>query len=145
MNSQKNKDKTILSNKQKRRSSLSRRVTQAVNLTLISVLAVFLIWDYQLSLNAYIREKKVALGEEAKILLPAVLRLREKGPQAMQYFIDETCGAMQESTSPGHHIAVQIGPDVFQAHAHHRASEELFLAMQRASVTKNGIAPIGNE
>jgi sigma-B regulation protein RsbU (phosphoserine phosphatase) len=131
--------------KKKPRTLLYRRLVLGINLILISVLTAFMLWDYYLSLNSHIREKKNALEEEAKILLSSVLRLKEGGLQGVQNFIDETCGAMQESTSPGHHIAVQIGTDIIQAHAHHRASDELFSAMQKASVAEKGIALIDNE
>ncbi|MFC1739599.1 PP2C family protein-serine/threonine phosphatase [Planctomycetota bacterium] len=127
-----------------KRPSLARRVLLGVNLTVILVLGIFMIWDYYSEWRTYISEKKIALEEEAKILLISVLELKERGTSTIQGFIDDACGTMQESTSPGHHIAVQMGTENLQAQAHRRASPVIFLAMQNAIKAPDGLASIGD-
>jgi sigma-B regulation protein RsbU (phosphoserine phosphatase) len=104
-----------------------------VNLVLVLGLATLLTLDYRGELEQRIDEKQSALLEEAITLLPAVLALRDGGPDAVQKHVDVVCGQMRETTSPGHHIAVRLGDTVVQAQAHHRASPELFATMEDAS------------
>lgn len=127
----------------KTRPSLAGRIVVWVNVALISVLGAFMVWDYYVMWGTHISEKKIALEEEAQILLASCLRLKEGGLDVVQNYINETCGVMQESTSPGHHIAVEIGSTTLQAHAHHRASPEILSAMKRAAIAEAGLAGIG--
>jgi hypothetical protein len=52
---------------------------------------------------------------------------------------------MQDSSSPGHHIAVQMNDAVLQAVTHHRASTAIFESMKRAAATPAHRAQFGNE
>lgn len=61
---------------------------------------------------------------------------------SFRFFIDDVCGAMQGSTSPGHHIAVHLESGIFQAKAHHRASPLIFQAVQKAGNKPDGLAHI---
>jgi phosphoserine phosphatase RsbU/P len=113
--------------------TLRLRVLLSVNATLGVALLALLIGDYQIGLADRLAEKHVSLEEEAKILVDSVDRLRPQGDQAVQAHIDRVCGQMQESASPGHHIAARIGDRVLQAQSHGRASAEMFAAMEKAT------------
>lgn len=125
--------------------SVRFRLLVAVNTAIVLLLGVFLIVDYRQEIAARVAEKHVALEEETKTLLPAVSRLRPYGRQAVQRYIDDVCGRMQDSASPGHHIAVQMDGAVLQAVAHHRASAAIFDAMKRASRAPTHRAKTGDE
>lgn len=123
--------------------SIRVQLLLAVNSTLGAVLAVFLAVDYRAEITERVAEKHVALVEEAQTLLPAVERLREQGLPVVQRYVDEVCGRMQDAESPGHHIAVRMGGDILQAHAHHRASPEILDAMQAAAMSGEHLAAMG--
>ena len=115
----------------------------AVNGSLAVVIAVFLVFDYRQGFEERLGEKRVALEEEAKTLLPAVLEVSPQGADAVQSYIDAVCAQMQDFQSPGHHIAVEFEDETLQAVAHHRASPEILQAMREAARTPGRSAPIG--
>ena len=117
----------------------------AVNAAIAILFVVFLILDYRREITERVAEKHVALEEEAKTLLPAVSRIRPQGIRAVQEYVDEVCGQMQDTSSPGHHIAVRLGDVSLQAVAHHRASPEVLQAMQTASQSPTHRAKNGDE
>lgn len=117
----------------------------AVNAAIAMLFVVFLAFDYRREIAERVAEKHVALEEEAKTLLPAVSRIRPQGIQAVQAYVDEVCGQMQEAFSPGHHIAVLLGGTSLQAVAHHRASPEILQAMQAAAQSPTHRAKCGDE
>jgi len=125
--------------------SVRFRLLAAINAAIVLLLGVFLVLDYRQEIAERVAEKHIALGEETKTLLPAVSRLQRHGGLAVQGYIDDVCGRMQDTSSPGHHIAVQIGETVLQAVPHHRASTAMFEAMKRAAATPTHRARIGNE
>jgi len=127
---------------QVKRRALIRRVVLAANLSLACILGFFIIWNSYVEWHTHIAEKKNALENESRILIRSVVSLKHQGRDVVENFINSACGAMQESTSPGHHIAVLLDDDVIQAKAHHRASPELFAAMQNAIHNPKGIASI---
>lgn len=129
----------------KKRPSLTGRVTLAINLAMASVLGSFIIWNSYIEWNTHIAEKRTTLEEEAKILVTSIVGLKGQGNHLVQNFIDEVCGAMQETTSPGHHIAVQLGSEVLQAKAHHRASPAIFTAMKNSVHNKDSLAQIDSK
>jgi len=126
------------------RRTIRRQLLLAVNATLIGLVAVFLVIEYRQQLRTRLAEKRIALEEEAKTLLPAVEQLHVYGTETVQVFVDRVCGRMREEQSPGHHIAVQFGRVTLQATAHHRSSPEMFHAMQLASMAPDGRAHIGD-
>ena len=113
--------------------SLRFQLLLGVNLTLGILLILFLVYDYERSINARLAEKHTALDEEAKLLVQAVVELRHHGQAVVQNYLDTVCGQMQETHSPGHHLAVAFEKTVLQARSHHRASAEMFQAMQAAA------------
>ena len=115
----------------------------SVNLVLAVAVAVFLVVDYQAELAERIADKHIALQEEALTMTQAIRRLRRHGLQTVQQYIDDVCGHMRESHSPGHHIAVVIGERVLQAVVHHRSSREMVEAMRRAAAAPNHRARFG--
>jgi serine phosphatase RsbU (regulator of sigma subunit) len=125
--------------------SVRFRLLAAVNTALVLLLGAFLIVDYHREIAERVAEKHVALQEETKTLLPAVVRIRPRGEAAVQRYVDDVCGRMQETSSPGHHIAVRLDGRVLQAAAHRRASAEIFEAMQAAARSATHRAPFGDE
>ena len=123
---------------QQKARSLFWRLLVGVNVVLMLILGLFALWDYRSTADALFREKRTALQEEAKTLLPGIERLQAHGREPVQRYIDQVCGEMQDAASPGHHIAVRIGSNVFQAHAHHRASPALFAAMEEGARSADG-------
>ncbi len=113
--------------------SIRLKLLLAVNLVLISALAVLLLIDYQTGLSARMLDKQVALSEEADVLLPAVIALQHHGSNDVQAYIDRACSQMQDTTSPGHHIAVVLGQEMLQARTHGRDSPEFIEAMRRGA------------
>jgi sigma-B regulation protein RsbU (phosphoserine phosphatase) len=126
----------------RRRRTLIGKLLVLVNGVLIVAFALFSAWDYRLSWRTLLEQKRIALEEEAKVLLPSAVRLRKQGADAVQAYIDEACGAMQETTSPGHHIVVRMSGEVLQAQAHHRASPAILDGMLEAIRTGKGLAPV---
>jgi phosphoserine phosphatase RsbU/P len=122
-----------------RRRTLARRLLIEVNLVLVVVLGLFVVWDYFASRASLFEEKRLALQEEARGLLISILRLRQQGPEHVQIFMDEVCKAMQDATSPGHHIAAVLGEDILQAKVHGRASQRMLTAMKKALETPSGV------
>lgn len=117
----------------------------AVNGAMGLLLLVFLILDYYREITDRVAEKHVALEEEAKTLLPAVSRMRPQGIEAVQGYLDNVCGSMRDTHSPGHHIAVDLGGSVLQALTHQRSSPEMFAAMQAAARSPTHRATFGDE
>lgn len=105
----------------------------AVNTALALPLFMFLVIDYRREIADRVAEKHLALREEAKTLLPAVLRISGDGHEAVQKYVDAVCGRMRDAVSPGHHIVVCLDETVLQALAHDRSSPEIFEAMQAAA------------
>jgi sigma-B regulation protein RsbU (phosphoserine phosphatase) len=123
--------------------TIRSRLLLAVNLPLAALLAVFLAYDYSRELGQRLEDKRIALEEEAKTILPAVLQVRHHGANSVQQYIDAVCGRMQNADSPGHHIAVALDGETFQAVAHHRASPEIMLTMREAASAPSHRAPFG--
>jgi sigma-B regulation protein RsbU (phosphoserine phosphatase) len=116
----------------------------AVNAAMAVLVAAFLVLDYRRELVGRLEQKQIALEEEAKTILPAVLQLRSQGAEAVQEHLDAVCGRMYDAQSPGHHIAVRLGDKVLQSTAHGRASPAVFLVMEQASSTAEGRIAFGD-
>ena len=84
-------------------------------------------------MGARVEDKRIALQEEAKTLMPGVLQSQQDGSKSTQQYVDAVCGTMRDSQSPGHHIVVENAGEVVQASAHHRASPEMLSAILRAA------------
>ncbi len=121
------------------------RLLVAVNTVMAVSLVVFLLVDYRREVAARVAQRHVALDEEAKTLLPAIVRLRPHGVQAVQEYVDTACGQMQDAASPGHHIAVRLDGTVLQARAHARQSSQMFAAMQAAARSPTHQFQVGDE
>ena len=118
-------------------NSIRFQLLAAVNGTLMIIVAVFLAYDYQREFAARMSLKQIALEEEAKTLLPGVQQARHQGTDSVQEYVDAVCERMQDTDSPGHHIAVQLNGRTLQATAHHRASQEILRAMRQAARAPN--------
>jgi serine phosphatase RsbU (regulator of sigma subunit) len=105
----------------------------ALNAAVAGLLSVFLFMDYYREIADRIAEKHLAMEEEAKTLLHAVMRVKPQGVDAVQRYVDSVCGHMQDSHSPGHHITVAYDGRVIQASAHGRASAKMLDAVRKAA------------
>ncbi|MHB1033422.1 MAG: PP2C family protein-serine/threonine phosphatase [Pirellulales bacterium] len=121
------------------------RLLVAVNTAMALLLLVFLFVDYRREIATRVSQKHIALEEEAKTLLPAVLRLRPEGTTAIQEYVDAVCSQMQDAASPGHHISVRLEGTVLQAMAHGRESSEMFAAMLAAAGSPTHQSQVGDE
>lgn len=125
--------------------SLGKRLLLAVNIPVIGLaISLLSIDSYRVYENG-LANKRIALEEEAKTLLPAVLRIHKERPQEVQGFIDSVCGLMRNTDSPGHHIAVELGNETFQATAHGRASPDMLQAIRTAAASDNHAGYRGEE
>lgn len=125
--------------------SVRFRLLAAVNAAIVGLLGTFLVVDYRQEIGRRVAEQRLTLEEESKTLLPGLLRIRSYGQGAVQRYIDDVCGRMQESSSPGHHIAVRFDDTVLQARAHDRASPEMLRAMQAAARSPRHQAVVDGE
>ena len=129
----------------RRMQSFRFQLLIAVNGAMALLLAVFLSVDYQREIANRVSDKHVSLVEEAQILLAAASHLRDEGLHSVQEYIDDVCGQMRETNSPGHHIVVCVDDVVLQAIAHHRASAEIFEAMEAAAAASTHRAKFQDE
>ncbi len=120
-------------NRRSSRRSIRSQLLTAVNMPLLALVGIFLVFDYQREMFERVENKRIALEEEAKTLLPAALQLRQRGTAFLQQYIDTVCGEMQTAQSPGHHIAVQLPDVTLQAAPHDRASPEMLSALKLAA------------
>ena len=125
------------------RTTIRFQLLAAVNIVLAGFVVLFLIMDYRRDLAERLEDKRVALEEEAKTLLPAVLILQYDERESVQQYIDAVCGRMKETDSPGHHIAVELEHDIFQAAAHHRASSNMLAAMREGASSPTHRSRVG--
>lgn len=116
-------------------NSLRFRLILAVNLCLFGGLAIGVAVDYRHQVAVQLADKRAALEEEAKTLLPAVRALRHHGIDVVQQYLNAVCGKMQASTSPGHHIIVRVGQTMLHARSHSQWSSESARALDQAALT----------
>ncbi len=141
-------EKTPLQYK-KTKKTIRFQLLFVVNSVLAIFVIAFLVFDYQHDLAGRLEEKRITLNEEAATLLPAVIQIRQQGKESVQQYIDSVCGPMEDESSPGHHIVVQLEGaqflnETFQAHAHHRSSPEILRAMQEAVKLPQSRSTLGN-
>ena len=139
MSEPKANDRTASAPDAAKRRSLRFQLLFSLNAVVALILVAFAVWDGLTEWDIHLREKRIAMSEEAQTLMPAVLSHRDN-PAAIQDYIDRVCGQMREGPSPGHHIAVQMGPTTYQARAHHRQSPEMLEAMRQGAQSANGLA-----
>lgn len=102
----------------------------AVNVPLAVLVVLFLAYDYRRELAERWDDKRIALDDEAKTLLPAVLQIHRSNPAMVREYIDSVCARMRDDESPGHHIAAVLADRSYQSSAHHRPSPGMLKAMQ---------------
>ena len=122
------------------KTTIRFQILLVLNTLLAVFVAGFLAMDYRRELTDRFDEKRIALEEEAKTLLPAAVRLSRDGKQAVQEYVDAVCHRMRDTQSPGHHIAVRIDQSTLQATAHHRASSGMLDAMKTAAQSQGNYA-----
>lgn len=98
--------------------SIRFQLLLAVNSVMFLMMLGLLAYDYQRELSTHFREKQSSLREEAKTLLPSIAHLKTHGPEAVQTYLDDVCGAMGDTDSHSHHIAVEFDGNMLQAKAH---------------------------
>lgn len=119
--------------KSRKQFSLRFQLLSAVNVVLLAGLAVVLVFDYRSETTERLGDKQTALHDEAALLLPMLERLRHQGHDVVEEYITAACNQMQETTSPGHHIAVTLGNTTLQAQTHHVTSPNAYAAMKAGS------------
>jgi len=118
----------------------------AVNVPLALALAILLTLDYRREMSDAIAQKHASLTEEAMMVYHGLYYLAQNDrPQAVQRFINSVCGHIQESRSPGHHIAVRWQGGVLQAQLHHAEPQGILRTMQKAAESPDYLASIGDE
>ncbi len=95
-----------------RRARLRTQVLLLINLVLAVVMMVILPLDYSSEVRSRMREKEIALREEARVIEAAVQSLRPSGWDAIQSHINRVCAGMNAAESPGHTIEVRLGDQV---------------------------------
>ena len=126
-------------------SSLKWQLLVSVNLVLALAVFVLLLLDAHQEYASRLRDKQIALSEEAKVLLAGVLHIERRGQADIQTFVDEVCGKMSEDQSPGHHVVVGVNGAILQAQAHHRASPTILKAMVKGEQAANHQAVVAGE
>ncbi len=91
------------------RLRLRTQVLLLVNLVLAAAMAVILPLDYTFEVRSRLREKEIALREEARVIEAAVGSLRSSGWEAIRSHINRVCAGMSTVESPGHTIEVRQG------------------------------------
>ena len=107
---------------------LRTQLLVSINATLIVVVAVLAGADFWMSYRSLIKDKRVALTEEAKTVASALTTLRDYVDHDPQSYLDRTCSLMSEDSSPGHRINASVDGDDLVAdstlHAGHTVRED---------------------
>ena len=127
------------------KATIRTRLLAAVGWPLAVLAIVWLGIDFSKELSRRLEIKRISLEEEAKVLLPAVVRLHDERAAAIQGYIDDVCGRMRDAESPSHHIAVTFGEAVYQSTAHGRNSSEMLAAVLRAGDASSRRARFGGK
>lgn len=131
---------------ERRHWSINTQLLLAVNVPLALALAVLLTLDYRREMTEAVAQKHASLNEEAMIIYHGIYFLAQNDrPEALQRFIDSVCGHMQESQSPGHHIAVRWQGGLIQAKLHQPGSSDLLQTIQQAADSPDYLATLENE
>lgn len=120
--------------------SLRTQLLLAVNIPLAGIVALFLGIEFRRELASRFSEKEIALKEEAKLMLPAVLQIQHHGDEVVQSYIDSVCARIENDESPGHHIVVVLQGEVLQASAHHELSPSRIAALQKSTGEQSDFA-----
>ncbi len=115
--------------------SIGTQLLLTVNGICIGLVLLLHVYDYREEVQHRLGDKQNALHDEAVTTLEAIRELQLRGVLDLQEYVDRVCSRMEESRSPGHHIAVRLADYVLQAKAHHRQSPEFLGAMERAART----------
>lgn len=116
-----------------------------MNVVMLAGIATLVAVDHSQARAQRLADRRTALREEAELLIPILEELRPQGMEEVQRYLDAACGRMQDTTSPGHHIAVALGADFVQARSHGRSSPEILQAMRAAAAAPNATARLGDE
>lgn len=112
------------------RLPIRRQLLFTVNGLLFLVVVSFLLVDHGLRISDARREKKISLAKEAKTVYESVEAIRNRGEESIQQLLNDVCGRMNTTDSPGHHIAVEWMGKPLQATSHGRASNEMLDSMR---------------
>lgn len=112
---------------------ISRQLLVLVNAILFGLVVLFLVVDYRLRMDRHLKEKQIALTEEAKTMYESLLVAEGHGGVAIQDLVDNVCARMNTDDSPGHHIAADWRGLPYQAISHGHASGEMLSAMRSAA------------
>jgi sigma-B regulation protein RsbU (phosphoserine phosphatase) len=103
--------------------SISVRLLIPVNGVCFALLLLFIALDYRQETKQRMSDVRTGLLEEAASMQVATSQIRRVGDAALQEYIDQVCGRMDDTHSAGHHIILRIGDRVLQAQSDHRQSD----------------------
>ncbi len=89
--------------------TIGTQVLLWVNIAGILLAALFLTSDYRRDLMERLREKHIALHEEAMTLMPAVLQIRRYGRDEIQDYVDAVCSQMSLRDSGSRRCSLRRG------------------------------------
>lgn len=106
------------------RARLRTQLLLVVNASLGLLMLAFVSVDYRLEMQSHLREKSIALSEEARTVASALQALAPAGHDAIQRYVDTTCDLMNSEESPGHHIVARVGNSLYESHTAAHAHED---------------------
>lgn len=128
------------------RMSIGTLLIGAVNLPLAVLLTVLLPLDYQREMENAIAQKHVSLTEEAMTIHQGLSSVSPNAPrESVQQYLNADCAHMQESKSPGHHIAIRWNDSLLQTEGRHRASPEILSAIHHAANSSDHRTSVAGE
>ena len=117
------------------RRSISTQLLLTVNGICVMLLLLFVVHDNRQETERRLNDKRIVLQEEAVIIQIAVRDIQHHGTAWQQSLIDRVCARMEDTHSPGHHIAVRVGDQVLQAHSPAREGLDLLHIVEAAAET----------
>lgn len=115
-----------------RSARLRTQLLLVINLALALVVGLMMTADLWFSYESRLVQKQIALSEEARTVMSAIVSLQAMGGDNIQEYVDRTCAFMNDEESPGHSIHVALGGEQFVAnatvHSGHKsvAEEQIF-------------------
>jgi sigma-B regulation protein RsbU (phosphoserine phosphatase) len=121
------------------RPSLRLRLLLGLYVIFGTVLAGFMLWDYNAQWDAFVQEKQSDMRGEAELVFPAV-KANVHDPEALQAYINDVTVPGHEVSSRGHYIAIFVDGKTFQSLGAGAPDRELLSAMATGMDNGSGLA-----
>jgi phosphoserine phosphatase RsbU/P len=115
------------------------RLLVALNGTMAVLASLFLVYDYHSDRAERLTSRRVALTEEARMLLLSVTRLESSSPTSIQAHVDDVYVSMQEAHATRHVVAAQLDGREFVA----AGCEVALRAISAANPGSSGTVTVG--